>query len=162
MTAGTGTSSWATAPTGATEVRKALGLAAAMAVLGVVRLLLDAGHGNQSWSDIVAVAVFAAVALAMVAVVVPRAVRTPPSSVAWTAVALAALSIPILVVFFFSPAPLVLGWGAWFLARTPQARSAGGRRAAVAATIGLTVSVLSVVAQLALTITGWAPGLPRG
>ena len=140
--------------------RRAALVASVAAMLLVARHLLSAG-ADVSWSDIVAVAVFTVVALVVgFGLVVPKALGTPPGTAAWAAVALAALSVLVLVVFFFSGAPFVLGYATWFLSRTEVVRAAGGRRPRVSAAVGLAVMVLSVAANVVLLVTSWHPGIP--
>jgi hypothetical protein len=138
--------------------RRAALLATAAAVLLIARHVLSA----VSWSDIVAVVVFTTVALVVgFGLVVPKALSTPPGTAAWAAVALAVLSVPVLLVFFFSGAPFVLGYATWFLSRTEVVRAAGGPRPRVTAAVGLVVMVLSLVANVFLMVTSWHPGAPR-
>ena len=130
-------------------------------MLLILRHFLSAG-GDTSWSDIAAVALFTGVALVVAfGVVVPKALRTSPATAALAALALAVLGVPVLVVFFFSGAPFVLGYAAWFLSRTSLVRAAGGWRARAAAAVGVGVMVLSLLANLFLVVSSWNPGLPH-
>ena len=144
-----------------TGYARALTIAVAAVVVGVARLFLTAGGGGQSWSDIVAVTVFGLVGLAIgFGAVVPPALRTAPSTAAWAAVALGVISVLVAVVFFFSPAPFVLGYATWFLARTPLVHSAGGSRGKVARVLGAIAMAVPVIWAVYGTVHGWNPGLP--
>jgi hypothetical protein len=150
-----------TSPLADNGYARALLLAVGVSAALVLRLPLSAGHGNQTWSDIIATAVFAVVGLVIAfGAVLPKALHTPPETAAWAAVGLAVLSVPVLVVFFFSPAPLVLGYASWFLSRTPLVRSATGSRARVAGIVGIVVAALVVAWSLYAMVAHWAPALP--
>jgi hypothetical protein len=140
---------------------RALAIALAVSAVLVLRLPLSAGKGNQTWSDIVATAVFGAIGLLIAfGAVLPKALHTPPETAAWASVGLAAFSVPVLAVFFFTPAPLVLGYGAWFLSRTPLTRSATGSRARIAGIVGIVVAALVVAWSVYGMVAHWAPALP--
>ncbi len=144
-----------------TGYARALTIAVAAVVIGVARLFLTAGGGGQTWSDIVAVTAFGLVGLAIgFGAVVPPALRTAPSTAAWAAVALGVISVLVAVVFFFSPAPFVLGYATWFLAQTPLVHSAGGSRGKVARVLGAVAMAVPVIWAVYGTIHGWNPGLP--
>ena len=136
-------------------------IATAAAVLLLARHFLSAG-GGTSWSDIVAVALFNGIALVVgFGLVVPKALRTSPDTAALAALALAVLSVPVLVVFFFSGAPFVLGYAAWFLSRTSLVRAAGGWRPRATEIVGLVVMGLSLLANVVLLVSAWNPGIPH-
>ncbi len=140
---------------------RALSIAVLAAVIGVARLFLTAGGGNQTWPDIVFVSVFAVVGLAIgFGAVLPPALRAAPSTAGWAALALGVISVLVGVVFFFSPAPFVLGFATWFLARTPFARSVDSSRAKVAQALAVLAMAIPVVWAIYGTIHGWNPGLP--
>jgi uncharacterized membrane protein HdeD (DUF308 family) len=144
-----------------TGYARALTIAVLAVVIGVARLFLSAGGGNQTWSDVVVVTVFGVVGLALgFGAVLPPALRSAPSTAAWASVALGVISILAGAVFFFSPAPFVLGYATWFLARTPLARSADGSRVTVAQVLGALAMVIPVVWAVYGTIHGWNPDLP--
>ena len=141
---------------------RALAVALGVSAVLVLRLPLSAGNGNQTWSDIVVTAVIGAVGLLIAfGAVLPQALHTPPETAAWTSVGLAALSVPVLAVFFFTPAPLVLGYAAWFLSRTPLLRSATGPRARIAGIVGIVVAALVVAWSIYGMVAHWAPALPN-
>lgn len=150
-----------TSPLSRNGYPRALCIAVLASAVLVLRLPLSAGHGNQTWSDIIVTAVLAAVGLVIAfGAVLPVALRTPPETAAWTTVGLAAISVPVLAVFFFSPAPLVLGYAAWFLSRTPLVCSATGSRARIAGIVGVAVMVLVVAWSVYGMVAHWAPALP--
>src|SRR3954466_6202332 len=140
---------------------QAAGTATGAAVVLLLRHFLSAG-GDTSWSDIVAVAVFNGVALVVgFGLVVPKALRTSPDTAALAALALAVLSVLVLVVFFFSGAPFVLGYAAWFLTRTSLVRAADGWRPRATEIVGLVVMGLSLLANVVLLVSARNPGLPH-
>ena len=71
------------------------------------------------------------------------------------------LSVPVLVVFFFSGAPFVLGYAAWFLSRTSLVRASGGWRPRTTEIVGLVVMGLSLLANVVLLVSAWNPGIPH-
>ena len=131
---------------------------AALALLLVLRVLLTSGDDEPiTWSDVVASLAFTSFALAIALVVVmPRAERTAPAAAMNAAVALAALGIVALPVFWFSGAPFALGASAFVLAR---AGAPGGRRIAAMA-LGAFVAAVSLLVALAVTISEFDPTLP--
>lgn len=139
---------------------RALAVAVAAAAVLVLRLPLSAGNGHQTWSDIVITAVFAAVGLVIAfGAVLPKALHTSPQTAAWCTVGLAVLAVLSLVVFF-SPAPLVIGYAAWFLSRTPLVSPVSGTRTRAAGIVGLVVLALTVAWSVYAMVVYWAPSLP--